>query len=267
MKKRGGQRNVHLKGLVAGAIVVIGAAVAAWLLWPDVRRPLPTSTSTSTSLIKEVKPAKAAGIPAGDVPVVQEERAGVPDRKPFEGTVTTASYSRVVTLLDGTVTNLHPKATFTNRFDQVLSLAIKPGGIMMPLDLALRRFSEEQIWKMFHTDMKPEPGDSELVLERKLELQQLKIEVRELERQGYTLEQIFSEIEDIGRNTRAELRAARQGLAQLVKAGESPKTVNAWVREKNAVLKELGVPELRVPEGFVLPAAEGAVNQNEGTNE
>ena len=35
VEKRGGQRNVHLKGLIAGAIVVVGAAIAAWLLWPE----------------------------------------------------------------------------------------------------------------------------------------------------------------------------------------------------------------------------------------
>ena len=57
VEKRGGQRNVHLKGLLAGAIVVIGAVVAARLLWPDAKHPLSTSTSTSTSLIKEVTPA------------------------------------------------------------------------------------------------------------------------------------------------------------------------------------------------------------------
>ena len=67
VEKRGGQRNVHLKGLVAGLIVVLGAAVAAWLLWPDAKRPLPTSTSASTSLIKEVTPQ------LGGTPQPQEE--------------------------------------------------------------------------------------------------------------------------------------------------------------------------------------------------
>ena len=47
-------RKFPFRGLVAGLIVVIGAAVA-WLLWrPDATPPPSTSTSTSTSLIKDV---------------------------------------------------------------------------------------------------------------------------------------------------------------------------------------------------------------------
>ena len=59
VEKRGGQRNVLLKGLLAGAIVVVGAVIAAWFFWSDDKSPLSTSTSTSTSLIREVKPAAA----------------------------------------------------------------------------------------------------------------------------------------------------------------------------------------------------------------
>lgn len=57
---RGRQGNGRLKGLVAGVIVVLGAAMAAWWLLSDLTPPPSTSTSTSTSLIREVTPAKAA---------------------------------------------------------------------------------------------------------------------------------------------------------------------------------------------------------------
>lgn len=53
----GGQRNVHLKGLIAGVIVVLGAGIAAWLLWPNSKPPQSDTASTSTSPIREVKPA------------------------------------------------------------------------------------------------------------------------------------------------------------------------------------------------------------------
>lgn len=75
VEKRGGRRNVHLKGLVAGAVVVVGAGVAAWLLWPDAKRPQPTSTSTSTSLIKEVTPAAAPKAEEKKKPTEAEKRA------------------------------------------------------------------------------------------------------------------------------------------------------------------------------------------------
>ena len=47
-----------MRGVIAGVVVVIlGAGIAVWLIWPDAKPPRASSTSTSTSLIKEVAPA------------------------------------------------------------------------------------------------------------------------------------------------------------------------------------------------------------------
>ena len=117
---------------------------------------------------------------------------------------------------------------------------------------AFRRFTEEQIKEMFHTDLKAEPGDSELVLARKMELQDLKEQVRALEKKGHTYDEIFDEIDQIGRNVRAEVRNARQGLSQLIKAGESEEVIGIWMEQQNKKLKELGEPPLRIPANFLL---------------
>ena len=46
------------RGLIAGCIVIVGAAIAAWLLWPDSSAPKPkVKAPTSPSKIKEVTPA------------------------------------------------------------------------------------------------------------------------------------------------------------------------------------------------------------------
>lgn len=248
----GGQRTARLKGIVAGAVVVIGAGIAAWLLMREEADTRPRQRERG--LIREVTPAAAPKAkPASDpasAPALTNLVKNPPKQK-FLGRVTTQSFSRVVTLADGTVTNLRSKATFKNPMEQMVSSALNPRGIVLPLRVALRRFSDEQIREMFHTDVKPAPGDSERVLERKLELQELKIRVRELEDEGYDYDQIFDEIDKIGRNTRAEIRAARSGLSQLIKAGESPELIQSWVNEKNAVLKEFGGPLLHVPKGFM----------------
>ena len=61
LQKRKGFR-FPVRGAIAGAIVVVGAGIVAWLLWPNAKPPLSTltPTATSTSLIKEVKPAAAS---------------------------------------------------------------------------------------------------------------------------------------------------------------------------------------------------------------
>ena len=57
-KVRGEQRNVHLKGLLAGMIVVLGAAFAAWWLWPRGGSAGETPQSeTKPTRVQEVKPA------------------------------------------------------------------------------------------------------------------------------------------------------------------------------------------------------------------
>lgn len=48
----------HIKGLIAGGIVVVGAAVAAWCLWPSAKRAADT-TSERKGLIRESPPAAA----------------------------------------------------------------------------------------------------------------------------------------------------------------------------------------------------------------
>ena len=60
-KGEGERRSVHLKGLFAGAIVVVGAAVATW--WIFGRGPAPVAEDgdgTKKGRIREVTPAKAA---------------------------------------------------------------------------------------------------------------------------------------------------------------------------------------------------------------
>ena len=59
-KGEGEQRSVHLKGLIAGVIVVLVAAVAAWWLWQTGEtRQDAASTAEKPALIKEVAPSVA----------------------------------------------------------------------------------------------------------------------------------------------------------------------------------------------------------------
>ena len=54
--RRGGTPRPTVRGAIAGAIVVLGAAVAAWWLWPE-GETRQDAASTKRGLIKEVTPA------------------------------------------------------------------------------------------------------------------------------------------------------------------------------------------------------------------
>ena len=57
-KGEGEQRNVHLKGLFAGTVVVLGAGIAAWWLWPSESAPVrENADGTVGRRIREVAPA------------------------------------------------------------------------------------------------------------------------------------------------------------------------------------------------------------------
>lgn len=245
-------KPLPVRGLVAGLVCVI-IATLCFFVFKGKGTP-PNVRERASRTIKEVKPAISARQDVAKE-IMENPSATVanPPKQKYLGHITTQSFSRVVTLADGTVTNLKSRVAFTNRMEQVLSSALNPRGIAVPLRLALRRYSEQQLHDMFHTDLKPEKGDDEFILSRKLELQELKIQVRELEKEGNSYTEIFDEIDNIGRNARAEVKAARQGLSQLIKAGESPEVLKAWVDEKNVKLKELGEPPLRVPAQFLEP--------------
>ncbi len=250
------QRRLTGKAAILAAVVI--AAIAGGVWWwiggrgaaaPAAEKPTKPKVEKPKAVRTEVRPV----VPTNTLAVLPVETPVEPPKKEkYLGTVTTQRFSRVVALADGTVTNIRHKAIFHNQMEQIISSALNPRGIAVPLRFALRRFTKEQIKEMFHTDLKPEPGDSELVLARKIELQDLKEQVRVLEKKGHTYDEIFDEIDQIGRNVRAEVRNARQGLSQLIKAGESEEVIGIWMEQQNKKLKELGEPPLRIPANFIL---------------
>ena len=251
---------------VAAAVVLVAVTGGVW--WWFGGRGATALPAEKSKAEKPVKPKAAQppkpAVPQPEQPPAQQEvqppvQPEVPPavdaakEEKYLGTISTQRFSRVVRLADGTVTNIRHKAIFRNPMEQILSSALNPRGIAVPLRLALRRFNESQLREMFHTDVKSEPGDSELVLARKMELQDLKEQVRALEKKGHTYDEIFNEIDQIGRETRAEVRMARQGLSHLIKTGESEEVIKEFMDLENKKLKELGEPPLRIPAIFLNP--------------
>ena len=257
---RGDSKRITARWVATVVAVIAIAGGVCWWIGRDGARPSQAERTVKPKAEKPAKP-KAEKPKSVRTPEVAPQPEPPPEAPPpveapkekYLGTITTQRFERVVRLADGTVTNIRSKAIFRNQMEQILSSALNPRGIAVPLRLALRRFDDNQLKEMFHTDVKPEPGDSELVLARKMELQDLKEQVRALEKKGHTYAEIFNEIDQIGRGTRAEVRMARQGLSHLIKTGESEEVIKEFMDLENKKLKELGEPPLRIPANFINP--------------
>ena len=135
------------------AVVLIAAVVGGGVWWwsgRGVEKPT-CSQQQAVKKTKAEKPHKAVRtevrpvVPTNAPAVLPEETPVEPPKKEkYLGTVTTQRFSRVVTLADGTVTNIRHKAIFRNQMEQIISSALNPRGIAVPLRFALRRFTEEQ---------------------------------------------------------------------------------------------------------------------------
>lgn len=265
VKVRGEQRNVHLKGVVAGAIVIVGAAVAAWWLWPNEESAGETPPPHATQRIKEAKPAVA------QKPKVEDEKAPVRkltlvEQNRLRG-VYTNEYGYVFNEphTNGVVTNsvmterLSLAARiFENSADRKIGtiLSITPGTSLVG-DLPKGYFGEAFVRSFLDSIKTPiivAADDPEDVAALKRMVRQAKIELKAAYDRG----------EDIGaimENERKELRTiglyredlkneVRKAIARDDKMSEED--VQAFVDAANQLLAERGAEPLKMPQTAIL---------------
>lgn len=75
-----GSGKFPFRGLVAGLIVVIGAAVAAWILWPAGERGEDAAPTTKPSRIREARAARAATNAAASVATTNVDKRSARER-------------------------------------------------------------------------------------------------------------------------------------------------------------------------------------------
>lgn len=253
-KKKGGQRNVHLKGLIAGAIVVLGAGLAAWLIWPDAKPPLSASTSTSTSRIKEVTPAVAPTNAVAAAPKVKDPHEGYhlstmgvwqpngrptpPGRKKVHGIFT----NRVG----------RAKVVYSNVTEQVILQIFNRelGDAPMPLPAMLPQKDMDELVSIL-LDKHPESsGDSDSIKYDKETLRLAKKEMLKFVKEGgdpYDFLKSYHDQLTQAFNRRFE---TQNFVMDTIRNGEDPAVVNDLINRLNADLKRDGIRELDIPEEF-----------------
>ena len=135
-----------VRGAIAGAIVVVGAAVAAWWIWPeDDDTAVSSKPPYRDGLIKEVKPAapRAVKEKPAETPVAEEPQLTSVQRMLKGATLLQAHTNRAGTIVEryrlanGTIHEhvIDPPPLFSNLSDQIIASVIgaKAGTPIPPL--------------------------------------------------------------------------------------------------------------------------------------
>lgn len=241
-----------VRGLVAGACVVILAAVAYFAFFTGSESPKKTERVKRPDRTKEVKPAAA---PKAELKAVAPTSAVVKAEKPKlpVGNVVTAKSSRVgrvMTLADGTVVTNKPKVFFKRDFEKALMVAMRPGGMAGGLlNVIRRKYTDEQILSMLKEMTIPDENDDDEIRRVKNGVQATKESILLAIRDGATVSEV---LDDLRRKAvfQSKLKADSMRIrAEAVRSGDA-QTVRDSVEAANAVLEKNGLRRMSVPPQF-----------------
>ena len=255
VEKRGEQRNVHLKWLVAGAIVVLGASIAAWLLWPDASAPVREGADgTVGRRIKEVKPAvpKAA---TNAVAAVEEE-----EKDPSKRVVavlsceTNSAFGLIckrVKTADGKSHKQYWPARepmFKHATDDMISmlLAGRRSGTVLPIPMKAKGDLDKQFLASLNDPIVITDEDTEERAARKREVKAAREEIKEMMDRGLSFKEILADSRRLFQENAEIRRKAMRELQELHQKGDAEGERQYQVNI-DAALQQMGIDPLDEP--------------------
>ena len=254
-----GSRPKHplLKGLIAGAVVVLVALGAVYFFMLDSKPKVEVKESTKPRRIKEVTPAPAR---TNKVEVVQKTDKKILGKTPtgedyVSVEVTTNGAGALIerfVLADGTrkrVIHLQTKESryFDHEIDNTLWIIAST-----PLDQELPPFPEwnedldAQFERAIETPIIIGKDDDEKRREAKKLVIEVRKEICDMKREGYTLKQILAEHNSL-RKTNIELRGEFQReLTRLYRSGDID-GAQQYMTTMNEALTAKGILPLKLP--------------------
>lgn len=244
-KGEGEQRSVHLKGLIAGVICVLGAGIAAWWLWPtgETRQ---DAASTKKELIREVKPAIAR----------TNETAAITPDKPKELPPQQVGETRngYIMLCDGRLHRV--KGVITNQIEYVKEdyeifdhfsenviaglLSLEPGTTLIGTPMYNGRFKEDFL-KSLAVPIIATASDSEHDRTLKRLVNEAKIELKAAYDRGEDVEKVIldarEELQKLARY-RNELEAM---TVEGINSASTPEEVDDYITAANKMLEQKGI--------------------------
>ena len=256
-EKRGGQKVAHLKGIVAGLIVVIlGAAVAWWMFSGGEARQ--ETSSKKSGLIKEVKPALPAKSPQelekeAHPGMVKVRGKWYPEYDKKGGKIWIASdwvryhTPTVYTNNSNRVKNRIESIIFDNDADEEIAVLLmeKPGAFR----IGRKKFDASFTESFLESLKKPiivSSDDDEMAATLKRAVIDAKKDLKARYDAGEDIVQVMNETQKELR----ELSLYKEELRRMVRdtdVDDDPNTLRDLYGAANKMLEERGLSPLRVP--------------------
>ena len=186
--------------------------------------------------------------------VAVEEEPAPPTNKVFYAP---SLGKRKVTLMGGTTAELTTRRVFGH--DKPLDLQImavtKPGGMSSGLRALRLRYSDDQIIAMLKEPVVFSTDDPEDVRQIKARVQTQKNIVMDFLNQGGTITDAIEQMCKAAGSERIEMRNDQIELNKLAQVGDT-EAIQQFLTERNARRRELGLPELSLPEASRLKLEE-----------
>ena len=266
-------RSLQVSVLALLALVAIGAAVWFFFLRAPSESVSESDVKPSAKVVKEPKPARQPKVPAASAATNATVKAVVPEVSAPAATnevvlsvVTNKSGYIVerVQLPDGTTAKrVHtPPPIFDNVSDQMIAMVVSvpPGQSIPPLphDSNL----DESFRKSLGTEIKILETDTPEVRELKAAVLATRVELAELIKKGYTVQQALDEHCRLA-NENADVHAsALVEMKALLKAGDL-EGAQKYAERMNKEFREMGIEEVKVPRENVTDEAVKAVRARE----
>lgn len=263
VKGEGGQRNVHLGGLVTGVIAALGAAVAAWLLWPNSITNHQSPDANRQSRIREVHPAVTAksfsvstAKPAEPKDEWHDDYINDPKKR--------LAFSKLITVRTNETSGMiierfqlpngktwrrvsDPPPIFDNPCDQAIAMVLgdASGAMIMPVPGLDTVDLDAEFQKAILSPIRILENDSPEVASLKLVVKETRAQIIDMIKAGdnRSIGEMLQEHIDIN-NRNAELRTEAVKQIELVRQKEGEDFAKDYLGRVNESLKAYGVPPL-----------------------
>ena len=238
---------------VVGAVVVLGAAVAAWWLWPtgETRQ---DAASKKRGLIKEVTPAVAP----------KAEEAKPKEKDPHEGFVLSSQgvwqpkgrpYRPSWKKVHGVVTNdvgRNRQTAASNSIEQVMLQIFSRslGDMPLPFPSYLPQQDMDRLVEILIDKNPIDENDSEQIKCEKEILQFAKSEMMKYIKEGGDPQDFLKDYHDQLYSAYFKRFDAQNFLMEAIRKNESPEIIDGILRKYNKRLEAEGIKPISIPEEF-----------------
>ena len=262
VEKKGVQPNVHIKSLLAAALVVVGACFAWWWISRGGEEKLPAKEVKPTK-IREVKPAPAPK-PAKKVEEVPVVTNGAPAWVNAKGldpslfpykdgrkvlSTRTNSWDQVIDICmmpNGVRRKVRRNAkppTYNNVSDQVIAMAVSGDMDDELPPIPISEDMEADFVESLKTPIVINDDDSEAIKESKRRVIEARTIIDEEMKKGRGFREILADHIAQRKANAAARETVMEAVNDLKKEGD-PELLNQYLEKANAFLREKGIREV-----------------------